>query len=159
MFVTAAFILSSAALALYGVIPVRHSAHEELNEIHRKLHTAFCPHYLHLWPPNHRYLDGRQTYRGASVLSQNIDSSARKITFSMCLVNKGRKCPTRSKTWCVFFTFPRHAGIFFIRAVAWWDTLPSVKVNINHKFSSWPLLAPYFWLAFCSSELEKVSVS
>lgn len=77
----------------------------------------------------------------------------------MCLVNKGRKCPTRSKTWGVFFTFARRAGIFFIRAVAWWDTLPSVKVDINHKFSSWALLAPYFWLAFCSLELRKVSDS
>lgn len=77
----------------------------------------------------------------------------------MCLVNKGRKCPARSKTWGVFFTFARLTGIFFIRAIAWWDTLPSVKVNINHKFSSWPLLAPYFWLVFCSSELGKVSVS
>lgn len=76
-----------------------------------------------------------------------------------CLVNKGRKCLAHSKTWRVFFTFARHAGIFFIRAAAWWDTLPSVKVNINHYFSSWPLLPPYFWLAFCSSELRKVSVS
>lgn len=36
----------AAALALYRVIPVRHSAHRELNEIHGKLHTAF----LHLSP-------------------------------------------------------------------------------------------------------------